>query len=474
MDRRSFLRLTGTGVAAATFPGLLGEACGQGANRPNIVLIMADDLGYGHLGCYGQDKIATPNIDALARRGVKFTDAYAGCSLCAPSRSVLMTGLHAGHTPVRGNDGGIPLRGADITMAEVLKKAGYTTGLFGKWGLGDAGTTGEPNDQGFDEFFGYLHQKHAHFYYTDYLWHNKERHLIPENRHAKAVYTPDLILEKALDFLDTPREEPFFCFLSTTIPHHEWIAPEEDVAKYAHTFEDEPPPFRWRQGYALPDKPKATFAAMVSHMDEGVGKIISLLEERSLTENTLVIFTSDNGADRYSLANPDFFQANGLLRGFKGELYEGGLRVPAVAAWPGHVRENSISDHPWYFADLLPTFAQLAGTPETMPDDCDGLSIAPLLYGTTKGLEEHEFMYWELGTGENLYRALRMENWKAVWPKPDAPVELYDLDADIGEAANVADANPGQVRKMKRIMNQQHEEAPPQLEPNAPDGMQHQ
>ncbi|MCC6156337.1 MAG: sulfatase-like hydrolase/transferase, partial [Candidatus Hydrogenedentes bacterium] len=301
ISRRSFLGRLGAGATCAS----LGLFASRAQTKPpNIVLIMADDLGYGHLGCYGQEHIRTPNIDRLAREGTRFAQAYAGCSQCAPSRSVLMTGYHSGHTPVRGNSGGISLRAEDVTVAEVLQRAGYRTGLFGKWGLGDADTPGVPNKQGFDEFFGYLHQKHAHFYYTDYLWHNDSRFALPGNMDGKREqYTPDVILDRALDFIRESKEAPFFCFVSSTIPHHEWAVPESSLKEYSGNFDETRPEFRWREGYAFPKEPKATMAAMISHLDKGVGKIIQLLDELKLRENTLVLFTSDNGPDSYSMTN---------------------------------------------------------------------------------------------------------------------------------------------------------------------------
>ena len=477
MRRREFLRRAGLGMAAlAAAPDQARQprADAGEAWRPNIVLIMADDLGYGHLGCYGQKSIRTPHLDRLARDGMRFTQAYAGCSQCAPTRSVLMTGYHAGHTPVRGNGGGIPLRDEDVTLAEVLREAGYATGLFGKWGLGEATTAGVPNRQGFDEFFGYLHQKHAHFYYTDYLWHNGERHPLPGNRDGKREqYSHDVILDRALAFLGERRDRPFFCFLSLTIPHHEWTAPEETLREYAGAFEENPPAFRWREGYAFPAEPKATMAAMITHMDKGVGRVLHQLEQCGLSGNTLVIFTSDNGADSYSLASPEFFKANGPLRGYKYDLYEGGIRVPAIARWPGRIAPGRESGHVWYAPDLMPTFAELAGNPDGVPKDTDGLSIVPALLGEAgagRAQPEHPFLYWETQAGS---RATRMGDWKAVLPNPDARVELYDLSADPGETHDVAGGHASLVAEMRAHMEASHVEPPPQTEPGAPDGRQY-
>lgn len=471
ITRRSFLAHAGASAAAVSL-GARAFAAAR-TTPPNIVLIVADDLGYGHLGCYGQKHIHTPNIDRLARGGTRFTTAYAGSSLCAPSRSVLMTGYHSGHTPVRGNSGGISLRDDDVTMGEVLRKAGYRTGLFGKWGLGDADTPGAPNKQGFDEFFGYLHQKHAHFYYTDYLWRNEERFPLPGNMDGKREqYTPDAILERALDFIREPSDKPFLCFLSTTIPHHEWAVPESSLKEYSGKFEETRPAFRWREGYAFPKEPKATMAAMISHLDRGVGKIVALLDELKIRENTLVIFTSDNGADSYSMTNAEFFEANGPLRGYKYDLYEGGIRVPAIASWPGTVAAGVDNDLPWHFADLLPTFADLAGARSAVPGDIDGISIAPTLLGPKSGAEQarHEFMYWDTDGGN---RAVRMGGWKLVLPERGANVELYDLSADLGETRDLAAQHPDVVAKMREYMDAAYTPPPPQTEPTAPDGRQY-
>jgi arylsulfatase A-like enzyme/2-keto-4-pentenoate hydratase len=436
------------------------------ADRPNIVFIMADDLGYGHLGAYGQEKIHTPNLDALADQGVRFTQSYAGAPLCAPARSVLMTGRHAGRTPVRGNSGGIPLRDDDITVAEILRDAGYRTGLFGKWGLGEAGTSGAPNRQGFDEFFGYLHQKHAHFYYTDYLWHNDAKYPLPGNvGDNRAQYAPDVIQEKALEFIGAEDDKPFFAFLSMTIPHHEWTAPEKSMQPYRGLWEEERPDYQWREGYAMPDAPKANMAGMIAHMDAQVGEVMALLEEQGLADNTLVIFTSDNGPDRYSLACADFFNARGGLRGYKYDLYEGGIRVPTIARWPGHLEAGTDSAYPWHFADLMPTFADLAGVVDKVPTPVDGESIVPALSAGAGG-DASRFFYWTNGDGQ----AVRWGDWKLVQPEAGGATELYDLAEDLAEAHDVSEDHPEIVAYLSDRMARQHWVAPPQIEPSAPDG----
>ncbi|MCC6699837.1 MAG: arylsulfatase [Candidatus Hydrogenedentes bacterium] len=476
MKRRDFLKASSLATLAAAGFGESGIAQSQSARPPNIVLIVADDLGYGHLGCYGQQNIRTPNIDRLAAEGMRFTQAYSGAPLCAPSRCVLMTGLHGGHAAVRGNSGGIALPESCVTVAEVLRSTRYATGLFGKWGLGDAQTEGVPHRQGFDEFFGYLHQRHAQFYYTDYLWYNDERYPLPGNMDGKRTqYSHDVILDKALEFIRANRDRPFFCFLPVTIPHHEWTVPEESLREYTGKFEEKPHQFRWREGYALPKEPKANLAAMITYMDKGVGRVMDLLKELALDEDTLVVFSSDNGADRYSLAEPEFFKANGSLREYKGTLYEGGIRVPAIARWPGHIAAASESDFAWTFSDILPTLAELAGAESALPAALDGLSILPSLLGSDAighPQKEHEFMYWEMW-GPKIQSAVRAGKWKAIAPGLDAPVELYDLESDPGEQRNLATDQPSVVEQLRALMAAQHQDPPPQTEPEAPDGRQY-
>ena len=440
--------------------------------KPNIIFIMADDLGYGHLGCYGQKLIQTPNIDRLAAEGMKFTQAYSGCSLCAPARSSLMTGTHTGHTSVRGNGGGVSLQPNDITVAEILKNAGYKTGLFGKWGLGEHGTAGTPNKKGFDEFFGYLHQLHAQFYYPEFLWGNENKYYIPENECGKCgVYSHDLIMEKAFEFIRRNQSEPFFLYLPLTIPHHEFVAPDEALELYRGKFEEHPIA-HWRDGYALPREPRATLAAMITHMDKGVGELMALLKELNIDNNTLLIFTSDNGAAEGPLSDPEFFNANGPLNGLKGSLYEGGIRVPMIARWPDNIEPNSQSDHVLYFPDVLPTLAELGGVKSNITQSIDGISFLPSLLGNAS--EEHDFLYWENADyertppyaeiSETIEQAVLIQNWKAVKNRPEETIELYNLLADIGEQCNVANEHPDIVEKMEMIMRREHKTAPPQVD----------
>jgi arylsulfatase A-like enzyme len=424
MTRRTFL--TSTLAAAAT---------AQTTRRqPNIVLIVLDDLGYGDLGPYGQTKIRTPNIDALAAQSMRFTDCYAGGAVCAPSRSVLMTGLHTGHTPIRANAGTVPIALDDVTVAQVLQKAGYTCGGFGKWGLGDAGSTGVPSKHGFDEFFGYLHQVHAHSYYPDFLWDNEKKHPI------KGQYSADLIADRSFAFIRKNKKRQFFLYACYTLPHAKFEGP--DVAPY----ENEP----WTKG-------QKTYAAMVTRADRHVGRVLDTLKENGLEQNTVVLVTSDNGAHFGEEKGFEFFRSNGPLRGEKGQLYEGGIRVPMLVRWPGVVKPKITNAAPWCFQDIMPTFAEIAGVPP--PRNIDGVSVLPLLKGSTKPV--HDFLYWEFNlpdkaTGrlrkQPVSQAVRMGNWKAVRAKPGGPLELYDLSADIGESKDVAAAHPDVVAKIQAYL----------------------
>lgn len=329
-------------------------------NRPNIVFILADDLGYGHTGAYGQEIIRTPNIDSLAADGLRFSNAYAGCSVCGPCRSVLMTGMHMGHTPVRENWGGAPIGPDDITVGSVLKGAGYRTGLFGKWGIGAEGTEGIPTRHGFDETFGYLHQVHAHLYYPEYLFKNDRKYALPGNlNHQRKQYSHDVIAAEALNFIRRHKDERFFCYCPFTLPHPEFLVPEDSFAEYRGKLA-EPPPRPQRPFYhqAHQPYPHAAYAAMVTRLDRTVGEILALLKELHLDQNTVVFFASDNGtSDR-----ANFFRGNGPFRGGKETMYEGGLRVPMIARWPGKIAANRTSDLPWSFQDVMPTLAAILFT----------------------------------------------------------------------------------------------------------------
>lgn len=407
---------------------------------PSIVLILADDLGYGDLGCYGQKKIRTPNLDRLAAEGVRFTQAYAGSTVCAPSRCALMAGLHTGHCRTRGNGGGgsprsnVPLRPEDGCVAELLKKAGYSTALVGKWGLGEEGSTGIPTRKGFDHFFGYLNQHHAHNYYPDFLWRGEKRVAI-DNPQSKVdnvaekpnVYVPDLCLADALRFVEEQKARPFFLYFATTIPH----ANNEKTRATGEGNEvpaDEP--------YSNEDWPRAekNKAAMITRLDSDVGKLLQKLKELSLEKETVIIFTSDNGPHQEGGNRVEFFASSGPFRGYKRSLTDGGIRVPAIIRWPGVVEPGTVSDHLWAFWDFLPTACDLAGS--ATPPGLDGISFAPILTGRGKQ-KVHEYLYWEFHEG-GFKQAVRYGEWKAIRQAPRQPLELYDVVRDPAEKMNVA------------------------------------
>ncbi|MBI3210886.1 MAG: arylsulfatase [Candidatus Solibacter usitatus] len=460
-------------ITRRQFAGTLAATQASAADRkPNIIWIMADDLGIGDLGCYGQKHIRTPNIDKIAAEGMRFTEAYAGCTVCAPSRSVLMTGKHMGHTTVRSNPGGVPLEEGDITVAQLLKQAGYTTGGYGKWGLGDIGTTGVPSKKGFDEFYGYLNQVHAHFFYPRILVHNEKEVPLPGNENGKrTTYSHDAIAEKALAFIRRSASGPFFCYVPFTVPHLELLVPEDSIAEYRGKITEAEPFIDPRKHYADQREPRACYAGMVTRMDRDIGRIMALLKELRIDENTIVFFTSDNGG-AVKLWGGDYFQSTGPYRGRKTDLYEGGIRTPMLARWPKKIKAGSLSKHPWYFADFMATAAEIAGV-KTPPND--GISVLPALLG--KKQRTHDYLYWELpryeGTATGRFRkelpmqAARMGEWKAVRPKPDAAVELYNLKDDIGETKDLATQRPEILKKMEEILRIAHEEPHPQTEPRA-------
>lgn len=423
--RRQFLAAAGVNAMAA------------GAPRPNIVFILADDMGVGDLGCYGQKVLKTPNIDRLAAEGMLFTNAYAGAMVCAPSRCALMTGYHMGHATVRNNwevfpEGQFPLAQRDVTVAEVLRRAGYKTGICGKWGLGGPGSGSTPVDKGFDFFYGYNCQRHAHRFYVDYLWRNGQREPIAQSP-AKRVYTQDLIAGESLRFIRENRERPFFLFCAWTVPHGPYgLHNVPDVSKYKDT------------GWTDAEK---VYATMMDRLDSDVGRVMGLLKELGLDEKTLVVFASDNGAGGGPVNNKRFGSQAGL-REVKGTLREGGLRVPMLARWPGRVPAGRRAELPTAFWDFLPTAAELAGV--TAPKRIDGISIVPALTGRKQ--KGHEYLYWEQLTPEKLTRAVRLGDWKAYQAKAGAAVELYDLKSDPGEARDVAGAHPDVVKRVEAIL----------------------
>ncbi len=434
-----------------------GTLAAQDAQRrPNILLIVADDLGYGDLGVYGQRAIQTPVLDRLAAEGLRFTDHYAGSTVCAPSRSALFTGLHTGHTPVRGNRrvepmSQHPLPAESVTIAEVLKPQGYATAVIGKWGLGATGNSGEPGRQGVDVFFGYQSQTHAHNYYPEFLFSNNERvplqNVLPEPKSdtgtgyatARVQYAPDLMREQALAFLDRHRDRPFFLAYTTTLPHANNEAKPDGM---------EVPDYGIYASQDWPAQQKG-HAAMVTRLDRDVGELLAKLTSLGLAQNTLVVFTSDNGPHREGGNNPDFNDSNGPLRGIKRDLYEGGIRVPLIARWPGRIAAGTVSRQPVTFWDYLPTFAELAGA--TAPAGLDGISFVPTLLGTGSQ-RTHGFLYWEFHEGQATSQAVRTGDWKAVRPAPGRPLELYDLASDIGETKNVAAAHPDVIARIETYL----------------------
>ena len=436
---------------------------------PNIVFILADDLGYGDLSCYGQKKFSTPNIDRIARQGILFRQHYTGCTVSAPSRSSLMTGLHTGHTPIRGNkgwdpEGQWPLPASSITIAEMLRAQGYATGAFGKWGLGFIDTEGDPNSQGFDEFFGFNCQSLAHNYYPDHLWHNREKILLHENDNGKkGVYSADIIHKAALDFMTANREKPFFLFYPTTIPHAELLAKDDYMNLFRGKFNpeksftgtDSGPTFRLGPYGSQPES-HAAFAAMVKQLDDYVGELMAKLEELGLEKNTIVIFASDNGPHLEGGADPDYFDSNGPLRGYKRDMYEGGIRTPLLVSWPGNIKPASETGHISAFWDIMPTLAEITGA--RLPENIDGISFLPTLLGK-KQKSGHDYLYWEFHE-QGGKTAVRMGNWKGVRlnvdRNPDGPVELYDLSSDIGETKNIASEHPDIVSGIEQAMREAH------------------
>ncbi len=436
--------------------------------KPNIIFILADDLGYGDLGCYGQKVIQTPNLDRMASEGLRFRNFYAGCTVCASSRSVLMTGQHMGHTYVRGNGQGPEqaLRAEDVTVAEVLKKAGYTTALCGKWGLGDdrPNDTGLPNDQGFDHFFGYLNQVHAHNYYPEFLWLDKSkmplRNVVQRSARSyggfvggyateRVDYTHDLVMADALRFVEANKDGPFFLYLALTIPH----ANNEGTRMSPDKNGQEVPHYGIYADKDWPDPDKGQ-AAMITRMDHGIGLLLKKLKQLQIDENTVVMFSSDNGHHDEGNHDTERFDPNGPLRGKKRDLYEGGIRVPLITRWPGKSPAGQTTDHISYFGDLMATAADLAGT--STPSNTDSVSFGATLRGKSDTQPKHEYLYWEFYE-QGSKQAVRFGNWKAVrQPMFNGDVELYDLSKDLGEAKNVAVQHADLVAKAASMMEQAH------------------
>lgn len=419
--------------------------------KPNIIFILADDLGYGDVGFNGQAKIKTPHLDQMAAEGMVFNQFYSGSTVCGPSRAVLMTGLHTGHATVRGNptwtQSGNPvdLKKEDITVAEELKRAGYVTGVVGKWGLDETSTTGHPNDQGFDYFFGHRTHVAAHHYYPENLWRNKEKIILKGNNieNKTGKYSHDLFTEEALNFIENHKDTTFFLYLAYTIPHLELTVPEDSKLPY----QDLGWPERPMQAAHYRNDPEGntTYAGMISRMDRDIGKLLSLLNDIGIEENTLVIFTSDNG-HQY---DDGFFGSNGSFRGKKRDLYEGGIRAPFVVLWPGKIKAGTESDHVAAFWDFLPTVCEVAGLNPS--NEIDGISFLPALLGQEDKQSRHAHLYWEFNENNGPLQAVLMNQWKGI-SKYQAPFELYNLEKDPGEQKNIAHENPEIVELIKKKM----------------------
>ncbi len=434
-----------------------GDSSGAAVRKPSIIFILADDLGFGDLGCYGQTKIKTPNLDQLAAEGMRFTNFYAGSTVCAPSRCALMTGLHTGHAFIRGN-AALALQSQDLTVAEVLKQAGYRTALIGKWGLGNENTAGVPQKKGFDEFLGYLDQRHAHDYYTDYLWRYSPptdtkpgydgRMEFSENQGGKkGLYIDDLFTSSALKFVRINQPEPlnnyrpFFLYLAYTIPH----ANNEEGQRTGNGMEVPSDAPYSDQPWPQPEKNKA---AMITRMDNDIGRLMNKLKELKIDDDTVVFFSSDNGPHKEGGVAPKFFQSAGPLRGIKRDLYEGGIRVPLIARWPGKIKAGTVNNQVWAFWDFLPTAAEIARA--KIPEKIDGLSMLSALLGKPQ-TNRHDFLYWEFHE-RGFQQAVRLGDWKAVRPQAGTPLELYNLNTDLGEQQNVAGQNAEVVASIETYL----------------------
>ena len=447
--------LLSASFAHSTIAQDASQAVGK-SNRPNVIYILADDLGYGDLSCYGQEKFETPNIDALAKQGMQFSQHYSGSTVCAPSRCALLTGLHTGHTPVRGNaevqpEGQAPMPADTYTVAHFMQQAGYRTGLFGKWGLGAPESESEPLKMGFDRFYGYNCQRIAHCYYPAFLWNDNKRELLFGNvAQREKEYAPDLIHKQTLEFIRENKDKPFFCYYALVQPHADMVAPKSVMKQHSGKYGDEPA-FPGA-GYRRQPEPRAAFAAMVQVMDEYVGEVMAELKAQGIADNTLVIFASDNGPHVEGGHDSEYFNSNGTYRGHKRDLYDGGTRVPMIASWPGKIKAGSKSDHLSAFWDFLPTVAELTGEP--LKVSTDGISMLPTLLGAADQ-KQHKYLYWEFPAKQGRI-AVRMGKWKAVRYKasvnPNSPLELYDLSTDSGEVLDVAAANPAVVSEMRILL----------------------
>ena len=431
--------------------------------KPNVVFIITDDLGYGDLSCFGQEKFLTPNIDRMALNGTRFTRSYSGTTVSAPSRASLMTGLHTGHASIRGNkemdpEGQFPLPENTYTLFHLFKNAGYKTGAFGKWGLGYPGSTGDPIHQGVDEFFGYNCQRLAHNYYPSHLWHNQKRVELPENDNGRSgTYAQDLIQKETLNFISSNKGNPFFLYVPIVLPHAELIVPEDSIIQqFRGKFPETPykgiddgTSFR-KGGYASQEYPRATHASMVRRIDAYVGQIIEKLQAEGIYENTLIVFTSDNGPHREGGGDPDFFNSNSVYRGYKRDLYEGGIRVPTVVSWKGHVAAGEENSFAFAFWDYMPTFAELLGVEYTKPTD--GVSLLPTFLNRD-GQKSRDFFYFEF-LEVNGKQAVIQGDWKLIHQniRKNPTFELYNLASDPSENHNIISLYPEKAEELRKIM----------------------
>lgn len=438
--------------------------------QPNIIYIMADDLGWAELGSYGQKKIKTPNLDRLAAEGIRFTQHYTSAPVCAPARFSLMTGKHGGHSYVRSNfeigewdshQGQLPMPEEEVTIAEILKKKGYATGAFGKWGIGQPGSEGDPLKQGFDRFYGYNCQRHAHNLFPEYLIDQGERVPLPGNTATVygQTYAPAKIADEVIAFVEKHREEPFFLYYPTVIPHLALQVPYNELRPYINEWDETP---YVGKSYQPHPTPRAAYAAMISHMDRQIGRLLDKLEDLGLAENTVIFFTSDNGTTFLKeQVDYEFFNSVAHLRGLKGQTYEGGIRVPLIVRWPGRIEAGRVTDHLSAHYDALATIAEIAGA--EVGSEHDGISYLPTLLG--KEQPEHDFLFWDFaGYGGQV--ALRQGNWKAIRKdlvkNPDAGLELYDLSKDPSESDDVAGQHPEKVAEFTRLMIESRNE--PEIE----------
>lgn len=463
ISRKAFLSSAAAATIGLSPLGRLLARSHPPVRRPNVILIVADDLGYAELGCYGQRYIRTPRIDAVAGEGVRFTQCYSGSPVCAPSRCVLLTGNHAGHAFIRDNveiqpEGQLPLPEGTATLPRILQSDGYATGLIGKWGLGYPGSSGDPRQQGFDLFFGYNCQRHAHNHYPTYLWRNGTRITLEGNSGGPtgAQYAPDLMEREALDFMTAHAAAPFFLFYATTIPHLALQVPDDAREEYSGRWDD--PPYDGSKGYQPCAQPRATYAGMVTRFDRSVGRILDHLDALGLANDTIVMIASDNGST-FDIGGYDapFFHGTGPFRAAKGSVYEGGVRVPLIVRWPGRCTP-AVSSHVCAFQDLLPSVLGLAGLEHRIPRKIDGISLMPLLLGSP-GQKRHDALYCEF-PGYGGQQMVRMDNWSGVrqglMQNPRAPLELYDLTTDIGQSHDVAATHPDIVREILTIMRRSH------------------